>query len=244
MNSTVQESSGITTNIDKKSVKNECCGIYGLKNKVNNKWYVGQSVDVIERWRKYKTGQCKSQPKIYRAIIKYGYNDFEEVLIEECENVDWILDYREAFWIRNLNSVKNGYNILEGGTGSKLDEAAKQKIREKATGRKASEQTKEKLRAIWKTRIRKPKKVRPLKMYLPRKGYTWTDAQKKHLSEKHKGRKFTASWKLNISRAKKGIPTKKHSVETKEKMKQLALLREQLKRERRLTNQKVLEPTY
>lgn len=106
-----------TKTIEKPSAKNVCCGIYGLKNKINGKWYVGQSVDVIDRWNHaYKRVKCHTQPKIYNALKKYGYDNFEKIILEECDNVDWILDYREMYWIRSLNSVENGYNATYGGT--------------------------------------------------------------------------------------------------------------------------------
>jgi group I intron endonuclease len=96
-------------------------GIYGLKNKLNGKWYVGQSLDAIGRLKDYKQGRCKSQPKIYRALLKYGNDSFEKVIIERCEAVPWILDYREIYWIKFYNSVENGYNCSYGGTGGTIE---------------------------------------------------------------------------------------------------------------------------
>lgn len=93
------------------------CGIYGLFCRPTGKWYVGQSIDIHSRWTKsYKNLKCSAQKKLYYALRKYGYDVFDKVVIESCEAVDWILDYREMYWIRHHDSAKNGYNISFGGT--------------------------------------------------------------------------------------------------------------------------------
>jgi group I intron endonuclease len=112
-------------------------GIYGLKNKITNKWYVGQTCNEIKnRFSDYKGLRCKGQPKIYRAILKYGYENFEEIILELCKLDRNILNERETFWIKEKNSLKNGYNCNAGGIfdhkpmlGKKHAEETKQKIR-------------------------------------------------------------------------------------------------------------------
>jgi len=112
-------------------------GIYGLTNKITNKWYVGQTInDIADRWGDYKRMNCKGQPKLYRALRKYGYENFEKIILEECPADRYILNERETFWILEKNSVKNGYNCNEGGTaatppmlGKKHSEEAKEKIK-------------------------------------------------------------------------------------------------------------------
>ena len=118
MNETAQSQSDTTNETEPKFSNDKCVvtGIYGLRNKINGKWYVGQSVDIYKRWKSYRILKCKSQPKLYRTLKKYGYDTFEKVVIEECDSVEWILDYREMYWIRHLNSVKNGYNVSHGGS--------------------------------------------------------------------------------------------------------------------------------
>lgn len=118
MNETAPSPNDTTNAIEPKSSNDKCVvtGIYGLRNKTNGKWYVGQSLDICKRWKSYRALKCKSQPKIYAALKKYGYESFEKVVIEECESVDWVLDYREMYWIRRFNSVANGYNVSHGGS--------------------------------------------------------------------------------------------------------------------------------
>lgn len=104
-------------------------GVYGLRNKINGKWYIGQSTDIYDRWKNaYEKLKCKNQPKIYQALSKYGYKNFERIIIEQCDSVNWIIDYREMHWIRYYNSVKNGYNLKSGGSSGKHSDETKKKI--------------------------------------------------------------------------------------------------------------------
>ena len=36
--------------MDNLQVNYALCGIYGLRCKTANKWYVGQSIDILSRW--------------------------------------------------------------------------------------------------------------------------------------------------------------------------------------------------
>lgn len=104
-------------------------GIYGFRHKQHGKWYVGQSLDIYDRWSRYKRLSCESQRKWYNALIKYGYDAFEAVIIEQCDAT--LLDEREIFWIKEKDSVKNGYNIKAGGKGGKHSDETKRLIKAK-----------------------------------------------------------------------------------------------------------------
>ena len=89
--------------------------IYLIKNDINNKLYVGQSVNAKDRFYKHKN-ESKSKADnmlIHRAMRKYGFEHFSyEILEEQVENYD----EREIYWIAKLNTqVPNGYNIAMGG---------------------------------------------------------------------------------------------------------------------------------
>lgn len=104
-------------------------GIYGFRNKEKpEKWYVGQSVNIENRWNEYRLLRCKSQPKWYNALVKHGYEGFDAFILEECEAER--LSEREEFWVKEKNSVENGYNCKSGGyKGGKHSEETKQKLR-------------------------------------------------------------------------------------------------------------------
>lgn len=90
-------------------------GIYLITNKVNGKKYVGQSIDIEKRWKDHIRDSKKSEYTIHKAIRKYGVENFEFSVLEEC-SVDK-LDEREIYWISELDTFNNGYNMTLGGEG-------------------------------------------------------------------------------------------------------------------------------
>lgn len=97
-------------------------GIYKITNKINGKCYIGQSIDIEKRWKDHQlpcrqTGKSSNYP-LYRAFKKYGLNNFNFSVIEECE-LDQ-LDIREQYWIKYYDSYNNGYNATLGGQGIQI----------------------------------------------------------------------------------------------------------------------------
>lgn len=87
--------------------------IYIIKNDINNKVYIGQSLNTEERFKDHCKPSNKDNSIIDAAIYKYGKEHFwVEVLESQIENYN----DREKYWIKYYNSlIPNGYNILEGG---------------------------------------------------------------------------------------------------------------------------------
>ena len=89
--------------------------IYEIKNNINGKSYVGQfSGKSFEKY--FGSGKL-----IKSAIKKYGIENFSKIIIEECNSKEE-LNQREIFWIKELKTIENGYNLTEGGTGGDLSE--------------------------------------------------------------------------------------------------------------------------
>lgn len=93
--------------------------IYKITNQINGKVYVGKTLETIEkRWRKHcrdsEKSNCANRP-LYRAINKYGIENFIVEEIEECSPN--VANEREIYWIEKLNSFKDGYNATLGGDG-------------------------------------------------------------------------------------------------------------------------------
>ena len=95
--------------------KNRNYTVYMHKNKINNKIYIGlTSISVERRWQKGEG--YKQQLHFYRAIQKYGWDNFEHIIIKSD------LTREEASSLENqlinqydtLNPEK-GYNKREGG---------------------------------------------------------------------------------------------------------------------------------
>ena len=91
-------------------------GIYKITNKVNGHSYIGQSVDILARWgvhrRVYNNPEYDTYP-LYRAIRKYGIDNFNFDVIEECSKEQ--LNEREIYWINYYNTFFDGYNQTTGG---------------------------------------------------------------------------------------------------------------------------------
>lgn len=93
--------------------------IYKIVNKVNGKIYVGQTTETLKQRFSRHMGYQKdsSDTKFYRAVRKYGVNNFYIELLEEVQTQE-DLNAREEYWIRLLNTVEDGYNSYYGGFSS------------------------------------------------------------------------------------------------------------------------------
>lgn len=88
------------------------CGIYLIKNLINNKIYIGQSIDIERRIKDHFTR--KDDAPLHCAIQKYGKENFETIILEECSREQ--LNEKEIYYIKEYNSFgKNGYNLNNGG---------------------------------------------------------------------------------------------------------------------------------
>lgn len=88
------------------------CGIYKITNTINNKSYIGQSINIEQRWQRHK--KATDNFAIHQAFRKYGLDSFTFEIIEECDQK--YLDEREIYWIQYYNSLANGYNMIPGGS--------------------------------------------------------------------------------------------------------------------------------
>lgn len=118
--------------------------IYKLSNNVNNMVYIGQTTreDIQTRYKEHLYASHQKSlkhRKLYEAINKIGFENFNILIIEECEND--LLDEREKYWIDYYDSFNNGYNGTKGGQGEPrnlifskaiymLDKKTKEKIKE------------------------------------------------------------------------------------------------------------------
>lgn len=94
-------------------------GIYKITCNINNKVYIGQSVQIEQRFKNhiinYNNKNLKDyNTKFYRALRKYGIENFNFEIIEKLGSTD-LLDEREIYWISFYDSFKNGYNSTSGG---------------------------------------------------------------------------------------------------------------------------------
>lgn len=95
-------------------------GIYIIINMVNAKVYVGQSSDIVKRWNQHVKELNAGRHHNYHlqsAWNMYGQSNFLFELITECDKKD--LNKYEKFFINLFNSKKDGYNLDDGGSGTR-----------------------------------------------------------------------------------------------------------------------------
>ena len=101
--------------------------IYKIKNKIDNKIYIGQTTQDLERrWRNHRKNSSNCR-YLKSAFKKYGVENFEFKLV--CITFDNQLDDMEIKYIEQYKClVPNGYNIRLGGNSGKHHEDTKRKI--------------------------------------------------------------------------------------------------------------------
>ena len=109
--------------------------IYLHKNKINGKCYVGQTCQKPEtRWGTQGQGY-KEQQYFYRAILKYGWENFEHFILEENIPEDNV-DEREAFWAGYYHALApEGYTLRVGSQNHIQDSEKMREIRSQALKR-------------------------------------------------------------------------------------------------------------
>lgn len=111
-------------------------GIYCIKNLINDKRYIGCSVDIHRRWRRHKSLLNNNKHfcnHLQNAYNKYGKNNFvfeiteQTSLLKECEEY-WYIHYRQ------LDLLYNTREIAESTKGYHHTAEAKKKIGQAAIG--------------------------------------------------------------------------------------------------------------
>lgn len=92
-------------------------GIYKYQNKINGKIYIGQSTNIETRRQQHiydAEKRCERSTGVDVAIKKYGIENFDFQIVEECSKEQ--LDEKERYWIAYYDSYHNGYNRTPGGS--------------------------------------------------------------------------------------------------------------------------------
>ena len=103
--------------------------IYKIENTVDNKVYIGQTIQDLEiRWKQHlkKSSNCRY---LKSAIKKYGIDNFKFKLV--CITFDSQLDDMEKEYIEQYDCLApNGYNLKLGGDSGKHHAETNKKISE------------------------------------------------------------------------------------------------------------------
>jgi len=79
--------------------------IYEFVNNINQKVYVGQTVNFKKRIRDHRFNYNKGikNTLFYNALRKYGWENFSINIIEDCS--DELLNEKEIYWIEEKKSL-------------------------------------------------------------------------------------------------------------------------------------------
>lgn len=163
-------------------------GIYCIKNNLNNKVYIGQSININHRIQEHISllnRNCHSNSYLQRSFNKYGIENFSHEIIEECS--EELLSEREIYWINYYDSYNNGYNLTEGGEGLrgyKFNNDTKSKISKSLIGIKRSEETRNKI-SISKSGPNHPNYHKPSNVQ-PFYGKTHSEGSRQKISVNHR----------------------------------------------------------
>ena len=155
---------------------------YQITNLVTGKVYVGLTTQSLsERWRKHCVSSKKSEAPLYRAIRKYGIENF---IIEEIAcalgDLNSLKELEKDLIAQNDCIAPKGYNATKGGDGVSGCEETSKKISKSLAGKKLSVEHIESLRQGAKNRKSPPcSKEKALKISLAQKG----KPRKKHSQE-------------------------------------------------------------
>lgn len=146
--------------------------VYLHNNKINNKKYIGITKQKPENRWGLNGYNYRSSPYFYFAIQKYGWNNFEHIILynnltkeEACEKeIELINKYK-------TQNKKYGYNIMEGGSAPSLPKEVKDKLSEALKGNQNG------------------------------KGHPCDINKRRKISEAQKGRKLTEEHKRKLSLA-------------------------------------------
>ena len=91
--------------------------VYGFYNLITQKWYIGSTFDLKDRITRhlyYLKHNCHHSQKLQRSFNKYGIDNFQLVILQNCNNFSSEdLTSTEEKYIKLFNSFKNGYNMTD-----------------------------------------------------------------------------------------------------------------------------------
>ena len=150
--------------------------VYKHVNRINNKQYIGLTrQNPIDRWKTNGTGYKYSCPHFWNAIKKYGWDNFDHIIVADGLTRDEACSLEMAL-IRENNTQNSefGYNTLEGGTAPRIPDEVRMKMSASAIGNKNG------------------------------LGHPCSEEKKRKISEAQKGKKLTEDHKRKLSEAKRG----------------------------------------
>lgn len=186
-----------------KNNENAIIGIYKITNP-KGKVYIGQSVNIMNRWSQHK--KLKEKSLLHRSLKKYGLENHKFEVVEEC-GVEQ-LNEKELFWTKHFNALHpNGLVLIAGGNYGVMSDIIKNKIRKSNLGKTLPQSSKD--------AIGKANKGNTNMLGKSHSDETKNKMRNSHLGKKDSletikkkklmnlGRKKSKKWRNNISKSRK-----------------------------------------
>jgi group I intron endonuclease len=162
--------------------------------------YIGQSIDIENRFCDYKKLKCKAQLRIYNSFVKYGVENHIFETIEECPLN--LLNEKERYWQDFYNVLgKQGLNcnlVSTYDSPKVLSKETKLKISNSLTGLRHTDESKAKISKGLMGRI-------------------VSQETRDKISQSNKNKKFSVERRQKISNALKGRKIPKEVIEKRNK---------------------------
>lgn len=198
--------------------------VYGARNKVNGKWYIGKTVQSLHDRKLTHERDTRNGSKLafHRAIRKYGADSFEWSVLAEEENEDDLFETEQAVIKMKRAKAPNGYNLTDGGegkTGWKMPDEVKQKIGSGNRGKERSPELRKRLsEAVRGFRHTEEAKRKIGEASSKRKRRRLTEEEKRNISEKLKGRHPSDETREKLRLRKGTFSGHVHTEETKQRI--------------------------
>lgn len=186
-------------------------GIYQIENRVNNRIYIGSSIDLNKR-RKEHLYRLKNNRHtnnhLQNSFNKYGEKNFVFTILVYYESQELIFQEQKFLDYYKTYERGKGFNVrikANSQLGLKMSEETKEKISIANTGRECSLETRRKLSEAGKNRI-------------------FSEDHRENLSKANKGREASQETKKKLSKIAKNrtrvfsFAGKRHSEESKKKI--------------------------
>ena len=184
-------------------------GIYEIRNTINNKRYIGSSVDINTRWKKHQNELKKGihgNSYLQNAWDKYGQDAFLFEVIITCDEKSTFLLEQECLDEMepeyNISPYAGGGSAKGTGLGHVVSDVTKRKLRKANLGKTLTEEHK--------------RKIREAQIGIPRGPLS--EEHKRKLSEAHMGRVVSEETRNKISESHKGKKGHSQSEATRQKI--------------------------
>lgn len=204
-------------------------GVYKILNKITGKMYIGYSTNIVSRWYGHKSQLRRNIHKnvyLQGAWNKYGEQNFEFIILEECLKND--LCKKEYFYINQYNSTNRliGYNIEPGDPNHPVRKPSKLEIENlikrnsrlikcEVCGKEINNPNYHKYHGKNCGKIFRHSDETKLKLSLKSTGRVVSQESREKARNSMKGRKFSAE---HIAKMIANRTKFKHTAETREKM--------------------------